>query len=297
VYLKIIQTLTFRMTNFSCWDFHDIAATKLTLSVTTHAGELTDNIILTYEGFATNYDDELERDRLEFQNGVGNLNQATLGSDGSSNIEADIGSSSLRRYFHRMETFSLADHTIWVSAGIAWRTKERNNKNERAVYTPTTDIFILENLVGANGPTSIIDSRYMFPARLDIVLDDSYFQPNRESQFALNLSQSFWESIQDVYSSEETVCSAYINAYQQLDEWFWRVGLRHEKTNSNTRGALSGPAASGNIAQGQPTTSIMLEGLTVLESFDSLDAAFVEGNNNYDHWLPSLEVYYRVNSD
>jgi TonB-dependent receptor len=356
---------------------------------------LTDNISLTYEGFATNYDDEFVRDRLEFQNGVGKLNQATLGSDGSSIIEADISSSRLRRYFHRMETtrnisrhrlsfiqesnkgsaevgfyysrwvnqrlwlpwnfvdrgvnanykvddrylpestvsnsdlfnvsnskfanyrptdttttdtdfafvfdwdrqFIPSDHTIWVSAGIAWRTKERNNKNERAVYTPTTDIFTLENLVGANGPTSIIDSRYMLPARLDTFLGDSYFQTNRESQFALNISQSFLESIQDVYSSEETVSSAYINAYQQLDEWFWRVGLRLEKTNSKTRGAVSGPAASGNIAQGQPITSIMLEGLTVPESFESFDAAFVEGDNSYDHWLPSLELRYRVNSD
>jgi hypothetical protein len=63
---------------------------------------LTDNISFTYEGFVTNYDDEFVRDRLEFQNGVGNLNQATLGSDGSSIIEADISSSRLRRYFHRM---------------------------------------------------------------------------------------------------------------------------------------------------------------------------------------------------
>lgn len=356
---------------------------------------LTDNIRFTYEGFVTNYDDEFVRDRLEFQNGVGNLNQATLGSDGSSIIEADISSSRLRRYFHRMETardinrhrlsftqesdkgsaevgfyysrwvnqrlwlpwnfvdsgvdanyqvddrylpesavsnsdlfnvsnskfanyrptdttttdidlafvfdwdrrFSLSDHTVWVSAGIAWRTKERNNKNERAVYTPTMDTFTLESLVGANGPTSIIEGQYTLPARLDTFLGDSYFQTNRESQFALNLSQSFLESIQDVYSSEETVSSAYINAYQQLDEWFWRVGLRHEKTNSNTRGAVSGPAASGNIAQGQPITSIILEGLTVPESFDSFDAVFVEGDNSYDHWLPSIELRYRVNSD
>ena len=356
---------------------------------------LTDSISLTYEGFATNYDDEFERDRLEFQNGVGNLNQATLGSDGSSIIEANISSSRLRRYFHTMETardinrhrfsfnqesdrgsaevgfyysrwvnqrlwlpwnfvdsgvdtnyqvndrylpesivsnsdlfkvsnskfanyrptdttttdtdfafvfdwdrqFSLADRTVWVSAGIAWRTKQRNNKNERAVYTPTTDTFTLENLVGANGPTSIIESQYTLPARLDTSLGDSYFQINRESQFALNLSQSFLESIQDVYSSEETVSSAYINAYQQRDEWFWRVGLRHEKTNSKTRGAVSGPAVSGNTAQGQPITSIMLEGLTVAESFDSFDAAFVEGGNSYDHWLPSLELRYSVNSD
>ncbi|MFQ3189961.1 MAG: TonB-dependent receptor [Paraglaciecola sp.] len=356
---------------------------------------LTDNIRFVYEGLATNYDDEFVRDRLEFQNGVGNLNQTTLGSDGSSIIEADISSSRLRRYFHRMETardinrhrfsfiqesdrgsaevgfyysrwvnqrlwlpwnfvdsdvntnyqvndrylpestvsnsdlfnvsnskfanyrptdttttdtdfafvfdwdhqLSLADQSVWVTAGIAWRTKERNNQNERAVYTPTTDTFTLESLVGENGPTSIIESQYTLPARLNTFLGDSYFQTNRESQFALNLSQSFLESIQDVYSSEETVSSAYINAYQQFDEWFWRVGLRHEKTNSNTRGAVSGPVASENTAQGQPITSIILEGLSVPESFDSFDAAFVEGDNSYDHWLPSLELRYRVNSD
>jgi TonB-dependent receptor len=354
---------------------------------------LTDDIKLTYEGFVTHYDDEWVRDRLEFQNGVGNLNQAKLGSDGNTLIEADITSSRLRRYFHKMETsrdinrhrlsfthegnkgasevglyysrwvnqrlwlpwnfvdsgidanyrvddrylpqsivnnsdifdvsnsqfanyrptdttttdtdfafvfdwdhqLSLADHGFWVSAGTAWRTKERNNKNERAVYTPTADTFSLDSLVGTNGLTSIIENQYTLAPRLDTQVAESYFHTNRENQFALNLSQSFLESIQDVYSSEETVSSAYINAYQQRNEWFWRVGLRYEKTQSNTRGAVSGPPVSGDNSQGQPITNIMLQGLTVLESFDSFDAVFVVGANSYDHWLPSLELRYKVN--
>jgi hypothetical protein len=195
------------------------------------------------------------------------------------------------------QQLNLAGQATWVSAGIAWRAKERNNENERAVYTPTTEIFTLERLIGANGATSIIENQFSLPSRLDTFVADSYFNTNRESQFALNLSQSFLESIQDVYSSEETVGSVYINVYQQLNQWFWRVGLRYEKTKSNTRGAVSGPPVDRNAALGQPITSIMLEGRRVSESFDSFDAKFVAGGNSYDHWLPSLELRYKLNSD
>lgn len=352
-----------------------------------------DDARLTYEGLATNYDDEFVRDRLEFQN-VGVSDQLALGADGSTITQAVTQSSRLRRYFHRMETardiqrhrfaftldgeksstelgvyysrwvnqriwlpwnfvdnsiestyriddrylpdaavtnadlfdvsassfanFRPSDTTttdtdyafhldwdrqlmvdkkvVWMGAGVTWRTKERDNVNERAVYVSGVETFALDQLTGSNGPTRVIEDGYTIPARLDTRLADAYFQNNRDAKFSLNLSQSFLESIQDVYSSEETVGSAYVNAYQQWNAWFWRIGLRYEKTKSETRGAVSGPPGSGISETGEAIASIELEGQTVVENFAGFDAAFVQGSNRYDHWLPSVELRYSLNA-
>ncbi|QUN06717.1 outer membrane beta-barrel protein [Shewanella yunxiaonensis] len=356
---------------------------------------LQDNVRLTYEGMSTNYDDTSTRDRLEFQNGVGSVSDAVLGSDGSTISEASIASSQLRRYFHQTQTardinrhrldlsidgengstevgmyyshwvnrvlwqpwnfidknvsssynidnrylpesiagnidlydvsnsvfanyrpslttttdtdyafivdwdrkLTLADKVVWVGAGVDWRNKKRNNVNETLVYNATSDSFNLQDVIGNNGAISIMNGDYLLPTALDYAQSQAYFQANQSSQFALDLEQSFLQSIQNLYTSEETVGSAYVNAYQQLNNWFWRMGLRVERTKTNTRGAVSGPPEMDITSEGEAITSLTLNGETVAETFDSFDAAFVEGENSYQHVLPSLELRYKVNAD
>ncbi|HCA77569.1 MAG TPA: hypothetical protein DEP33_13790, partial [Alteromonas sp.] len=118
------------------------------------------------------------------------------------------------------------------------------------------------------------------PAGMDLLLGEPYLAANPK-QFNFNPAQSFLESIQDIYTSEESVSSAYIDAYQQRASWFWRLGLRYEKTETSTRGAVSGPTEAGIANLGDQITSVDVAGLTIEENFSHFDAAFVEGGNSY----------------
>lgn len=353
---------------------------------------LRDDILLTYEGLATNYDDVAARNRLEFQNTVGELSDQVLGKDGSTITEANITNGRIRRYFHIMDTardinrhrlgisleqpegsleaglyysrwvndrmwlpwnfvdtgingsyqlnnrylpdslvsnadiydvsnsifsnyrpnktvttdtdyallidwdkqLTFANNEIWIGAGLAWRNKERDNENARAVYTAGTEAFSLAEITGNNHAEMIMNNSYLLATGMAIFAGERYFEANQSDQFSLNASQSFLESIQDVYTSEETVSSVYVNAYQQLDKWFWRAGLRFEQTKTATRGAVSGPPENDIHSQGDPITSIDLYGEIIEENFDSFDAAFVSGGNDYQHLLPSLEIRYAI---
>lgn len=189
----------------------------------------------------------------------------------------------------------IAQHPIWLGAGIAWRNKERDNENERSVYGAADQNFSLQEVVRNNRTTSIMNGQYLLPIGMDTAFGAPFFEENQHDLFSLNESQSFLESIQDVYTSEETVGSAYVNAYQQLPKWFWRVGFRFEQTDTATRGAVNGPQDSGILAEGETITRIILNGDVVEENFDSFDAAFVTGENSYNHLLPSIELRYQVN--
>lgn len=353
---------------------------------------INDTIDVSYEGMATNYDDIATRNRLEFQNGVGNLTKSELGSDGSTISQATISESRIRRYFHQMETardiqrhkisvladnelgstelgmyysrwenqrlwlpwnfvdrnitsqynvldrylpsasanninifdvsnsvfsnyrptlttttdtdyallldwdrkLQLGHQDVWLGAGAVWRTKERKNQSERSVYTASANSFSLTEVVGSNSPESILGDQYLLPTGMDTAIGQDFFSANQTDLFTLNQSQSFLESIQDRYTSEETVNALYINAYQQREDWFWRVGLRVENTQTHTRGAVSGPTEANVTSQGDPINSIELNGQILRENFDSFDAAFVEGSNHYQHILPSVELRYQL---
>ncbi|WP_289031232.1 TonB-dependent receptor [uncultured Paraglaciecola sp.] len=192
--------------------------------------------------------------------------------------------------------FTFAEHDLWLEAGASWRNKERAVDNDRAVYGSTTNSFYLDELVANNTSTRIIDNGFSLPAGLGVSNGAAYFDNNLDEQFELNLSQSFLETIQDIYSSEETVSSVYVNAYQQRQNWFWRAGVRFEKTETATRGAVYASPDTDIASQGDAITSVMINGELVEETFDSFDAAFVEGGNDYQHWLPSLELRYAANS-
>lgn len=355
--------------------------------------QLRDDLLLSYEGNATNYDDVASRNRLEFQNGVGDVTAATLGDDGSTIISASIDNSRIRRYFHQTTTkrdinrhrlalaleqtdgsleiggyyshwqnqsawlpwnfidsgissqyqvddrylptqtvanYDLQDisqaqfanyrpsHTVttdkdyallldwdhklqlsqrdlWIGAGVAWRNKQRNNQNETGVYGASSSPFDLTALSTNQPAEHVIDGQYLLPTGMATSQGESYFNAHPE-QFDFNVAQSMLSSIQNLYTSEETVTSGYINAYQQLKQWFWRVGLRYELTKTNTRGAVSGPPDAGITEQGDAITHLQLNGADVLENFDSFDAAFVEGNNRYHHLLPSAELRWQASN-
>ncbi|GGF68693.1 TonB-dependent receptor domain-containing protein [Alteromonas lipolytica] len=188
-------------------------------------------------------------------------------------------------------TFSA--HPVWLGSGIIWRNKERNNENYRSVYTSTEDRFNLTEVVGGNQNVTIMDGRTTIPAGMDLLLGEPYLASNA-SQFYFNPAQSFLESIQDIYTSEETVSSAYIDAYQQRESWFWRVGLRFEHTETATRGAVSGPVEAGITELGDAITAVNIAGQTIEEDFSHFDAAFVEGGNSYHHFMPAVELRYQL---
>ncbi|WP_296052701.1 TonB-dependent receptor [uncultured Alteromonas sp.] len=193
------------------------------------------------------------------------------------------------------QQFHLAGRPVWLGSGVTWRNKERNNENYRSVFTATDDRFSLTEVLGNHQPVSIMEGRTTIPAGMDLLLGEPYLAAN-PGQFNFNPAQSFLESIQDIYTSEETVSSAYVDAYQQRDAWFWRLGLRFEKTETHTRGAVSGPTEAGIAELGDPITAVTVAGQTIEETFGHFDAAFVEGGNRYEHWLPSLELRYQLSS-
>lgn len=189
-----------------------------------------------------------------------------------------------------------ANKDLWLETGIAWRNKERAVDNSSAVYGSTSDTFNLAELTNNFSSTRIIENQFLLPAGLGLSNGSNFFTANQNEQFSLNSSQSFLESIQDIYTSEETVSSLYINAYQQRKNWFWRAGLRVEKTDTATRGAVyDSPSAIENL-QGEAITSIVLDGTTIAENFTSFDAAFLKGGSNYTHLLPSVELRYTLNT-
>ena len=193
------------------------------------------------------------------------------------------------------QQFRFAGRLVWVGSGITWRNKERDNDNYRSVYTATEDRFSLTQVLGSNQAVEIMEDRTTIPAGMDLLLGEPYLAANPK-QFNFNPAQSFLESIQDIYTSEESVSSAYIDAYQQRASWFWRLGLRYEKTETSTRGAVSGPTEAGIANLGDQITSVDVAGLTIEENFSHFDAAFVEGGNSYQHLLPSLELRYQLSA-
>ena len=191
--------------------------------------------------------------------------------------------------------FQFAGHPVWLGSGVTWRNKERDNENYRSVFTATDDKFNLTEVIGNNQAVSIMDNGTTIPAGMDLLLGEPYLASNPE-QFYFNSSQSFLESIQNIYTSEETVSSVYFDAYQQREQWFWRVGLRFEQTKTQTRGAVSGPVEAGITELGDAITAVTIDGQIIEENYESFDAAFVEGGNSYNHLLPSLELRYQVSS-
>lgn len=191
------------------------------------------------------------------------------------------------------QQFNLYGQPVWIGSGVTWRNKERDNDNYRSVYTSTNNTFSLTEVIGNNQNAVIMEGRTTIPAGMDLLLGEPY-RVNHPEQFTINPAQSFLESIQDIYTSEETVSSAYVDAYQQRNLWFWRIGLRFEKTETHTRGAVSGPTEAGIADLGDRITQVTVAGQTIKETFSNFDAAFVEGKNNYDHLLPSLELRYQL---
>lgn len=355
--------------------------------------QLSNTMLLSYEGVNTNYDDIANRNRFETQFGAGELYDTVLSHDGSTIEEAAVSSAKIRRYFHRLDTkrdinrhklsftidkesdfievstyysrwvndrlwlpwnfidngisatynlhdrylpnvtitnadiydlsnsvfanyriadtvttdtdyallfewdkkITIANNDLWIKMGGAWRNKERSVDNSRAVYRSTSSAFSLADIADNTNDVNIMNDNYLLPAGLGVENGDAYFIQNKNEQFALNLQQSFLETIQDIYTSEETVSSLYLNAYQQRKNWFWRSGLRLEKTKTTTRGAVYDSPDSNIGVIGEAITSVAINGETIEETFASFDAAFVEGGNSYQHILPSLELRFNVN--
>ncbi|MEM1433937.1 MAG: TonB-dependent receptor [Pseudomonadota bacterium] len=190
------------------------------------------------------------------------------------------------------QQFAIAGHQGWWSTGLQWRTKARDNDEQRLVFLAGEDTFDLADFPLLRETDDVLDGDYRVPADLNVGAANQIALAAEGAELVFSEALSFSESVQSQFTSEETVSAAFVSAYQQLGRWRWKAGLRYELTETETLGSIVAPEDFVASARGIPVTELTVQGRELVDSFDSFGAKRVPGGQRYDHWLPNLELSF-----
>lgn len=192
------------------------------------------------------------------------------------------------------QRFTWGGHDGWWSAGALWRTKARDNDQQRLVFVGGDSAPALGDFTLRRDTDTILDGDYLLPAELAAQSSALTALAAEGAGVQFDPALSFSESAQEQFKSEETVGAIYLAAYQQIDRWRWKAGLRLEQTETETVGSVVAPPDFVANTAGIPIQTLRVQGRTLTDSFVNFDAKRVPGSGSYRNWLPSFELEYRA---
>ena len=120
--------------------------------------------------------------------------------------------------------------------------------------------------------------------------------PNN-TRVVINEFLSFKESIEQQFVSSETVSAAYIHGQMTGSDYTVSLGLRRERTVTDTLGTLSGNGESIAPPGSQLIDEVDIFGVTIADTFDTFQAFRVPAENQYRQWVPSFSLRYVINDE
>ncbi len=191
-----------------------------------------------------------------------------------------------------------ANAQLAFSIGASWRTKKRRAEDQRWVYQPSGQgVLAMTDLVSQLRGDTILSNGFILPPSISHAdARRSASDPNN-TRVAINEFLSFKESIEQQFVSSETVSAAYIHGQMTGSDYTVSLGLRRERTVTDTLGTLSGNGESIAPPGSQSIDEVDIFGVSIADTFDSFQAFRVPAENQYRQWVPSFSLRYIINDE
>ncbi len=184
-------------------------------------------------------------------------------------------------------TLFLGEQALWLQTGFQLREKERSTGEARAVYVfNNEDPLYLADIDFGKAPLSILDGRYTLQDGLDPDAGRERLL-SHPGQFAFDSFKSHTESEPQSYDAKEKVVSAYALVAADFERWKLEVGLRAERTETETRGRVLLPAAVNDPNEGE-----LIETLSDPRTGEGYVIKDLYAQNDYMNALPTIEGTY-----
>jgi TonB-dependent receptor len=176
--------------------------------------------------------------------------------------------------------------TLWLGAGGLHREKERRNETSRLVYSRNPAAPLpLSAVEAVRRLGRVVRGFYALPPGLETAAIRRLTAAGSPA-FAYAEARTTLESLQDRYTSEETVTGGYLLGSWTRGPWELEAGLRAERTRTATLGTVIAPAATDD--------GVGEEIARVTEGATEYVIRGAPGSNRYSTALPSLAGSLRL---
>lgn len=184
------------------------------------------------------------------------------------------------------------------SIGASWRTKKRRADDQRWVYQPSGQgVLPMTDLVSQLQGDTILSNGFILPPSISHADARRIASDPNNTRVAINEFLSFKESIEQQFVSSETVSAAYIQGQMTRSDYSVSLGLRRERTVTDTLGTLSGNGESIAPPGSQSIDEVDVFGVSIADTFDTFQAFRVPAENQYHQWVPSFSLRYFINDE
>ena len=179
--------------------------------------------------------------------------------------------------------YAFSDLRLTVSTGVLHREKERvKSLIQKDVFLRNdAQLLPIDGLRVAGAPVSFLKDRYLLPRSVNLNLMRARAAAGDPALFR-DPALSILEGLPDNYTSQEAVSSGYLSAAARRGRWSADVGLRAERTETDTLGTVIVP-----IAFDQGVGRILAD---VDNRGERTLARAVPTANRYSTWLPTLAL-------
>ncbi|MEC8157919.1 MAG: TonB-dependent receptor [Pseudomonadota bacterium] len=192
----------------------------------------------------------------------------------------------------------------WIDAkfvftiGASWRSKKRRAEDQRWVYQPSGQgVLAMTELVSQLQGASILSNEFSLPPSINHADARRIASDPNNTRVVINEFLSFKESIEQQFASSETVSAAYVHSQMTRSNYTVSLGLRKERTVTNTLGTLSGSEEAIAPAGSQSINEVDIFGVSIVDTFDAFQAFSVPAENQYHQWIPSFSFRYAINQE
>lgn len=187
---------------------------------------------------------------------------------------------------------ALADPT-WLYAGVLHREKQRTNEEPTEVYTAKSgNLFTLTDVGLTAAPGLIAHDRYEQPSGLAPTSAAQFFYANPD-KFDYKANSSLLESYQQHYTAEEAVTGAYLLGARTMGRWTTQLGLRAERTATDTLGTLLIPANLDDPAVGVEVDRVIEN---PADPTKNTVVKQLQASRSYTNYLPSAQLEFAPNA-
>ena len=185
-----------------------------------------------------------------------------------------------------------------LSIGASWRTKKRRAEDQRWVYQPSGHgVLAMTDLVSQLQGDTILSNGFILPPSINHAGARLIASNPNNTRVVINEFLSFKESIEQQFVSSETVSAAYIHGQMTRSDYTLSLGLRRERTVTDTLGTLSGNGESIAPVGSQSVDEVDIFGVSIADTFDPFQAFRVPAENQYHQWVPSFSLRYVINDE